>query len=140
MMHKVDMCEGCPQAKKIDDPIGFSIADQLLGLEVSEELGSQKDLRCVACGFIQDDFKKQGRLGCPSCYEAFLPGITQLLKNMHKGLTHKGKVPLRLKKVWATKLRLEELQKELKTCISNEDFENAAALRDQISQLKAELS
>ena len=48
----------------------------------------------LRCGFTQADFKKAGRLGCcPECYETFAEGLEGLLKTMHKGTRHVGKVP-----------------------------------------------
>ena len=95
-MQKVDLCEACSKEKGVNDPTGFSLADLLLGLGAADEIEKQSEgteLKCPACGFTQADFKKAGRLGCPECYDAFAPGIEALLKSMHKGTRHKGKVP-----------------------------------------------
>jgi hypothetical protein len=41
----------------------------------------------------QADFKKQGRFGCPACYDAFKGILDPMLEGMHKGTVHSGKVP-----------------------------------------------
>src|SRR5438067_7198476 len=96
-MQKVNLCDSCSKAKGVDDPTGFALADLLLGLGAAQEIeksaGSQK---CPVCGFSQADFKKTGRLGCPRCYDTFADGLGSLLKAMHKGTTHTGKVPAKL--------------------------------------------
>ena len=95
-MQKVDLCEECAKHKGVNDPAGFSLADLLLGLGASEELtqgGGDTELKCPKCGFTQADFKKTGRLGCAECYATFAEGLEGLLKTMHKGTRHVGKLP-----------------------------------------------
>src|SRR2546430_13751490 len=97
---KVDLCEACSKEKGVDDPTGFSLADLLLGLGAAQEMAQAAagaDLKCPTCGFTQADFKKTGRLGCADCYTTFAEGLEGLLKSMHKGIKHVGKVPQQLK-------------------------------------------
>ena len=87
-MQKVDLCEECAKTKGVNDPTGFSLADLLLGLGASQEIGQAgggAELKCSRCGFTQADFKKAGRLGCPECYNTFAEPLEGLLKTMHKG-------------------------------------------------------
>ena len=139
---KVDLCEECAKEKGVNDPTGFAIADLLLGLGAAqqmEEAGEAKgvELRCPECGYTQPDFKKSGRLGCAHCYEVFSEGLDPLLKTMHKGVVHRGKVPPTIRKAADQAMLLGRLQKELQAAISREDFETAARLRDAIKAAKA---
>src|SRR6266542_1821639 len=83
-VQKVDLCEECSKTKGVNDPVGFELADLLLGL------GASKELEQAAGGA---EFKKAGRLGCSECYKTFAEGLDGLLKTMHKGTRHIGKVP-----------------------------------------------
>jgi len=142
-MQKLDLCEGCAKTKGVNDPTGFSLADLLLGLGASQEIeqaGGGAELKCPRCGFTQADFKKAGRLGCPDCYKTFADVLEGLLKTMHKGTRHVGKVPESLRQSRDLTDRLKLLQKKLTKAIEAEDFEGAAALRDQIKQTTARLS
>ena len=96
-MQKIDLCEKCAKEKGVADPAGFSLADMLLGLGAADEMksASSEELVCPQCGFTQPDFKKTGRLGCPQCYVTFGDGLNVILKDMHKGVSHKGKIPSR---------------------------------------------
>jgi len=94
------------------------------------------DLKCPACGFTQADFKKSGRLGCAECYTTFAEGLEGLLKSMHKGIKHVGKVPQQLQQHKDYVEKLNRLQKELEKAIHDEDFEQAAVLRDEIRQTR----
>jgi protein arginine kinase activator len=140
-MQKVNLCEVCSKAKGVDDPTGFALADLLLGLGAAQEIerggGSQK---CSVCGFSQADFKKTGRLGCASCYETFGEGLGTLLKTMHKGTAHSGKIPARLMRTLELDSQMKDLQKELQRAVSEENYESAAILRDQIKKLECKLA
>jgi protein arginine kinase activator len=136
-MQKVDLCEDCAKTKGVNDPTGFSLADLLLGLGASQEIeqaGGGAGLKCAACGFTQADFKKAGRLGCSVCYQTFAEPLVGLLKTMHKGTRHVGKVPEKLRQTRDLTDRLKNLQKKLSKAIEDEDFEEAAILRDEIKQ------
>lgn len=136
-IQKVDLCEECAKSKGVNDST-FAIADMLLGLGASQEIEQASggvDLKCPQCGFSQADFKKSGRLGCPECYTTFAEGLEGLLKSMHKGTMHAGKIPERMRQLRDASKRLDALQKKLDKAIKEENFEQAAALRDEIKQM-----
>jgi len=142
-MQKLDLCEGCAKNKGVNDPTGFSLADLLLGLGASQEIeqaAGGAELKCPACGFTQADFKKAGRLGCPDCYRTFAEALEGLLKTMHKGTRHVGKVPEALRQSRDINDRLAALEKSLSKAVLEEDFERAAQLRDEIKQTRARLT
>jgi protein arginine kinase activator len=141
-MQKVDLCEECAKTKGVNDPTGFSLADLLLGLGASQEIeaAGSADLKCPRCGFTQADFKKAGRLGCPDCYKTFSDALEGLLKTMHKGTRHIGKVPESLRQSRDLNDRVKLLEKRLGKAIESEDFEEAAILRDEIKQARARIT
>lgn len=137
-MQKLDLCEECAKAKGVNDPAGFALADLMLGLGASQEIeqaGGGAEMKCPRCGFSQADFKKSGRLGCPECYKTFAEGLEGLLKSMHKGVRHEGKVPEALRENREQSDRLKILQRKLAKAIEQENFEEAARLRDEIKQV-----
>ena len=139
-MQKMDLCEDCAKAKGINDPTGFGLADLdlVLGLGASQQIEQSAggvELKCPRCGFTQADFKKSGRLGCPACYQTFAEGLGGLLKTMHKGTRHTGKAPEALRQSRDLSDRMKTLQSKLAKAIKDEDFEQAAILRDEIKQM-----
>lgn len=141
-MQKVDLCEDCAKSKGFADPASFSMADMLLGLGASKEIEKStggEELQCPSCGFTQADFKKSGRLDCSECYQTFAEPLASLLKSMHKGTRHVGKVPQVLQKTRDISDRLKTLQKKLEKAIAAENFEDAADIRDEIKTLKEKL-
>ena len=136
----VDLCDACAKAKGVDaDPTALLIADAdvMLGLgaalEVEQAVGT--DLKCPRCGFSQGDFKKSGRLGCPGCYVTFAEGLRGLLKTIHKGTRHTGKAPEALRSTRENADKLKTLQAKLTKAIKDENYEQAAQVRDEIKQL-----
>ena len=141
-MQKVDLCEECAKNKGVNDPAGFSLADLLLGLGASQEIDKGSDgveIKCPNCGFTQSDFKKAGRLGCSECYKTFAEGLESLLKTMHKGVRHVGKVPQALRQSQDLSNQLKQLQKQLDKAVTDENFEHAAGLRDEIKNTREKL-
>jgi protein arginine kinase activator len=113
-----------------------------MGLGAAQEIEQSAggtELKCPRCGFTQADFKKAGRLGCSDCYATFSEGLEGLLKTMHKGTRHIGKVPRALQQSRDVAERLKALQKQLSKAIAGEDFEQAALLRDEIRLMNQEL-
>src|SRR6266496_3764298 len=142
-VQKVDLCEECSKTKGVNDPVGFELADLLLGLGASKEIAQASggaEIKCARCGFTQADFKKAGRLGCPECYKTFADGLEGLLKSMHKGTRHAGKVPEALRQGRELSDRLNALQQRLAKAIQEENFEQAAALRDEIKQMNTRVA
>ena len=140
---KVDLCESCSKEKGVDDPTGFSLADLLLGLGAAQEMEHASgggELKCPHCGFTQADFKKAGRLGCSECYQTFAEGLEGLLKTMHKSTKHTGKVPQVLKENQDLAERLKSLERRLEKAVSEENFEAAVNLRDEIREVKNKLN
>ncbi len=141
-MQKVDLCEDCSKEKGVEDPTNFSLADTLLGQLLAPEAPAEAEppaepgLKCPTCGYTQADFKKAGRFGCSDCYTTFGEGLGSMLKGMHKGIKHTGKVPVVLQQSRAEAQKLKQLQKRLDKAIAEENFEEAAQLRDEIKRMK----
>jgi protein arginine kinase activator len=138
-MHKVDLCEACAQAKGVTDPGGFSLADLLLKASLNPEAaiaGSAPGEECPSCGFTPGDFKKHGRFGCPQCYRTFEGMVGPMLDNMHKGVRHVGKVPVKALERRSLLERVATLESGLAEAIKTERYEDAARLRDELSEAR----
>lgn len=140
-INKIDLCEKCAQEKGVTDPNGFSLADLLMkGPQADSPAPLKTGTKCPSCGCSEHDFQKTGRLGCPDCYETFAESLLPLIKKMHRGTHHTGKVPVR---ALARKTLLEKIQMveaKLKDAVTKEEYEKAAKFRDQIKELQNEFS
>ena len=145
-MKKVCLCESCAESRGVTDPTGFSLADFLqnnLTSDSSGLLGAPNKLivkqgdgkTCETCGFSMEDLKRVRRLGCSDCYVTFNDEVSQMIRGMHKGTSHNGKVPEGLMAIQFKSQRLEELRQRLDQAISAESYEEAAGIRDEICDL-----
>lgn len=137
-IYKVDLCEDCPHKKIVTDPEGFSLAAFTINPGALPGFGGD-GVRCEQCGFTPADFKKIGRMGCPGCYETFSKLLRPLLVNMHRDVSHRGKVPGRAASSINWRARLADLEEQMHASIQQENYEHAAKLRDQIVEVRAQL-
>lgn len=108
---------------------------------------------CPKCGLAYEVFKRTGLLGCPACYAAFESRLGPLLERAHEGAcTHVGKVPRRalsecraagdpaaiaiLGTMEQRAERLSLLRTKLAEAVRSEQYERAAALRDELTRLE----
>jgi protein arginine kinase activator len=139
-MLKVDLCEACAKEKGVQEAAGFSLADLLGGFGATEEIKSEAPgTQCPVCGFTQAEFKKTGRLGCSTCWETFETGLASLLKAMHKGDHHIGKVPAKAVHTLALSGKIQELSEQLEKAVREEKYEDAAQIRDEIREMEVKL-
>jgi protein arginine kinase activator len=139
-MHKVSLCESCSKEKGVTNPLGFGLAETLKSFTHGEKVPHQPQERtCPACGMPHATFRKSGRFGCARCYVTFADGLESLLKAMHKGTRHTGKVPAGFAATPDYTAKLEELRKSQEQAVQDEQFEEAARLRDEIRQLTEKL-
>ena len=139
----VDMhlCEICAHERGISsnaDKIELSLSHLLTGLlDIKDSnAGKKMNLECKTCGTKIEDFKKEGRLGCPGCYSVFAEEIRSVYKKMSVNVNHRGKLPKKLltyKELLIDKAKLKEL---LKDAVNREDYEKAAIIRDQIQAIE----
>lgn len=59
--------------------------------------GEREALLCPRCGFDLEDVVRRGRVGCPECYGAFEPIVSELLSKAIPTPLHGGKRP----RVWS---------------------------------------
>ncbi len=104
-------------------------------LESRDAMLAQKS-QCPECGLSFAQFSQIGRLGCSDCYTAFEDSLKPLLGRLHASSTHTGKIPARTQRRVEYKRELEQLKEELQQKVQNEEFEDAAVLRDKIRAME----
>ncbi len=136
-MTELHLCESCANQKGTQVESHFGLSDLLSGLADFSKTQEPEEVTtkaCPNCGMTYDDFRKVGRLGCADCYPAFKRSLASLLKRIHGSPIHLGKSPARLVKPSKAKTELAALRRKLEKAIEQEEFEEAARLRDQIRQ------
>lgn len=102
--------------------------------------------QCPNCGYTLEDYSNSGILGCQKCYEVFEKNLDEIFykihgKNRHIKLSQTNKnVGNKTEKINNNDKNVEnkitKLKEELEECISKEEYEQAAIIRDEIKKLK----
>ena len=130
--HEQHLCAQCAQKATT---ISFKLPS-LADLTNVSFKAQQPNLTCV-CGMTLKDFKEGGLVGCPECYTTFSDALTPIIKRAQGGrIQHVGEQPRSCGP--ASENNLEALRKELSAAIENEQYEQAAVLRDRIKALTEE--
>lgn len=135
------LCETCAAEKGLEptpESVNFPLTDFLAQMGEEEPGGQERPSEaCSFCGLTFDDFRETGRLGCPQCYSTFEPHLRGLLRRIHGGTKHVGKVYLPPDpSASEMEKRVEALRRKLERAVAAEDFERAAELRDEIRTLE----
>lgn len=146
---EVHVCEVCAKEKgyMTYPEEGYSLHNLLTGLfnfdsammesKQSNSYKQVKELKCPQCGMSLSTFKQVGKFGCATCYDTFSGRIDPILRRVHSGNTkHYGKIPKRKGGDLHTKKKLETYKAELHQLIEDENFEEAAQIRDKIKALE----
>ena len=154
------LCAECA-AKKGLGAVG-SVFGSMLGGIFSDFVGPSPAAKCRVCGSTFADFTRTGKAGCPSCYEEFYPQLLPTLQKIHGKTGHVGKVGTvkvpDSEKAEENKNSVEEqvksdptptseptkgdkiaaLKDQLFKAVEAQEYEQAAALRDEIKALEKE--
>ena len=139
-VRQLHLCAPCAAERGVETsatpskhPLGqFLEAVQKQSMPASTEAG-----KCAFCGLTMRDFRETGRLGCARCYTTFEPSMRELLRRVHGGPRHSGRVyKAPAEQVFEKAGQLGELRDKLRRAIEQEQFEAAAELRDRIRVLE----
>jgi len=142
---EMHVCERCAEEKGLhgEQQQKFDIADLLAGM-VDTMTSSDEErvgrIQCPRCGMLYSAFRETGRLGCAECYHAFQFQLRPLLRRIHGDTRHRGKIPIRDGEGAARSRQIQRLHDELQRAVEREEFEHAAAIRDEIRRIETEPS
>ncbi len=142
------LCSNCAQSLGVGsffDDFSLNMPDIFSGLFGDSTFaleGSRLD-RCEKCGCCFDDIIKTGSVGCSDCYEKFYSKLLPSIQRIHGKAKHSGKIPRRTNEKIVTKEKtaeekIESLKQDMQKAINEQNFEQAAVLRDEIKKLKGE--
>lgn len=142
-LKKISLCQDCSQDAGLMQQEGLSqvFNDDLIPTPsatpaMSEEEGS---LKCV-CGFTLLDVSNTGRLGCAICYDTFSEILSERIQSLHRGETHIGKTLEIPETQYSLEKQRSEVNLALQNAIQDEEFEQAASLRDKLTSIEQKLA
>jgi len=157
---EMNLCEECSQKLGITD-IGFNMPidfSSFLGgfwedFENSDLLSlmeNSNEVRCKGCNSTFEEIMNTGKFGCPECYETFETEIDEIMNKLHGKNRHIGRLgKYEQAKVESKNLdksikegvsegkdKLVELKERLKELVKEENYEEAAKVRDEIKEIE----
>lgn len=143
------LCSECAKEMDFGEELPFGeLLSGILGAYAAENEKREDTMEqviCPSCKMSYRDYIRQGVFGCEDCYNVFEPLIEGNIKKIQGNTVHTGKRPRYNKNVEIkTEVREEEtleeklavLQEKLKEALREEDYEEAARLRDESRALK----
>jgi len=144
-----NLCSVCMAKYQKQLPgIDFSNLAGILNNILEGSVGRQKEpadeavaaLTCEQCGMTYAEFQKCGMLGCAGCYKTFKTPLDSLLQRIHGNTQHAGRIPGSVRSGVSIRLNIDRLKQRLQKAIADEEYEQAAKLRDSIRALNAQLA
>lgn len=133
------LCADCMKKKQLElitgDIQGFvsSVLKSIVQEKTSKE--STQTVRCSRCGLTFAEFQKTGRLGCAQCYQDFREQLSPVLLRIHGRTQHAGRAPFMNEHEREQRQAASTLRQQMDQAVQEENFEEAARLRDQLKAL-----
>ena len=117
-----------------------SFLSSVLSVLGNEKKSAAPSITCTACGLSFSEYEHTGRLGCAQCYRDFADQLKPSLQKIHGRTQHAGRTPKAFVMNPKDELnqRLNEMRLQMELAVADENFEEAARLRDEIRTLTAE--
>ena len=90
---------------------------------------------CSVCGTTLTDVKESGLVGCPNCYRVFEDYLGRAVPEGREATEHLGKIPHRGPETDNLRHEIMRLERMLRELVATERFEEAAGVRDRLSEL-----
>lgn len=114
-----------------------SFLSSVLSVLGNEKKADKPSAVCSSCGLSFAEFEHTGRLGCAQCYRDFSAQLKPSLQKIHGRTQHAGRKPKAFVPDPQDELnqRLVELRHQMDAAVAEENFEEAARLRDELRAL-----
>ena len=128
------LCATCAETLGVEE--GDPVFAPTVGEIVGASIGGTPNGPCPACGTKFRTIRQTGRVGCAECYRAFRSRIQYLLDQTGLGGSHVGRYPARLGSYKRLFVDREKLRERLNEALSDENYEQAVTIRDQMRALE----
>ncbi len=137
-VHKLSLCNECAAMEGYGDIGSLQLGQMLASFfgDTDSRKIANTELRCDCCNSSFSDIAKSGRAGCPECYKTFYNELLPYIKRIHGSTHHSGIAPHTEDKKAPAEETVDELRAELLKLIEQENFEQAAVIRDKIKVLE----
>lgn len=139
----LNLCKKCAEEKGFGNPLGSvpslfgAVLIGLLSQEIPQRTRTVSSKKCQQCGTRKTDFEQTGLLGCGMCYETFKDDLKFILRRIHGSNKHIGHRPMSARQTGSLP-DIKVLKRKLRSAIQDENFEEAAKLRDLIRDVESQ--
>jgi len=135
------LCESCAAELGVDTAsrMPTPTVEELVSGAFSSDSETDDDARCDNCGRLYGEIRRTGEVGCSQCYAMFERRIRSILERRPAPAQHTGKYPERLLVYKRFFVDRERLRRRLEAAVSEEDYEQAARLRDELAEVDREV-
>ena len=139
-----NLCDDCARSAGLADPLEKTILS--LGGAVSEAIKAfierereSERLVCPACGLTAAEFRRTGKLGCWACSTVFAGMIAPVLRRLHCAASAAADTGVTADAPPGETLpgMRRDLEQQMARAVEQENYEQAAVLRDQLRDLDA---
>ena len=136
-LHMCSICAAKEKSRMYAEDSFQQFLSGLLKLSESEAKKTDQPLnQCPECKMTLDDFRRHSKVGCANCYEVFRPYVKHVVRSVQGGMKHTGKKPIRQNEKVIRRETFAQLESDLKLAVMQEDYEEAARIRDQLLSIK----
>lgn len=143
-MAESHLCRECAAHLGYSDMFsGFSL--NLPGLfgglleDMLPSISSSGVKRCEKCGCSFDDIAREGKVGCADCYRTFYDRLSPSIQRIHGKIKHSGKISRSVaeqERAESVEEKIDKLKAKMNIVVANQNFEEAAKIRDEIKALE----
>lgn len=143
VLREIHLCPVCASKQGYGDISNMNFAGMLASmfgdnLQISNGFNDKK---CPQCNQTFSQIAKTGKVGCAECYKTFKSELLPYIKRVHGSTVHIGKVPNSAPLIVKPETpSIEDLRLELNKLISEEKYEQAAVIRDEIKRIEGEIN
>ena len=139
VMTEQHLCHDCAEKTGYTKLHGGSLADMLVSMfaDIAPAKTEENTRRCPVCGSSFSDIANTGKAGCAECYKTFYNELLPYLKRVHGSIKHTGQVPNSAPLATVEQEEtVDSLRMELNRLVAEEQYEQAAVVRDKIKKLE----
>ena len=139
-VYEKHLCASCAANEGYGDIKNNNLTEILSSMFGDTSVVDKKKItRCSCCGSAFSDIAKSGKCGCAQCYTTFYEQLLPYFKRVHGSTQHIGKVP-QVSSIpdTAPQESIAELRSLLNRLVREENYEQAAVVRDKIKKMEGE--
>ena len=139
VVHEQKLCSYCAN----EEGLNLSHQNSLSGMLASmlgefSVVNTKTAKKCPICSSTFENIAESGKAGCSECYKTFKTELLPYLKRVHGSTKHIGKKPNDVTEIKFSDETVLQLKEELASLVAEENYEQAAVVRDKIRELEAE--